>query len=126
MPVVAPIWQFVALLTVHWIADFVLQTSWQASNKSKRLDALSRHVAVYTAILGLTAILLFPFSFVHCAAFTALNGSLHFATDLVTSRISAKFHKKEDWHSFFMLLGFDQLVHQVTLALTMWLIYYHE
>ena len=121
----APIWQFVALLTVHWIADFVLQTSWQASNKSHRLDALSRHIAVYTIVLGISASFLSPFNLLCWATFTALNGILHFATDFITSRILSKLYKKQNWHSFFAVIGFDQLVHQVTLAATMWLIYYY-
>src|SRR4029077_195261 len=44
-----PFWQLVALLATHWVGDFVLQTNFQASNKNKRLDALSLHVATYTA-----------------------------------------------------------------------------
>src|SRR5215204_3442682 len=111
MPGIAPIWQFVALLTAHWIADFVLQTSWQASNKSKRLDALSRHVVVYTIVLGISTSLLFPFDPLRWAAFTALNGALHFATDFLTSRVSSKLYAKQDWHSFFIVVGFDQLIH---------------
>ena len=46
-----PFWQLVALLATHWVGDFVLQTNFQASNKNKRLDALSLHVATYSATL---------------------------------------------------------------------------
>ena len=119
------IWQLIAILTVHWFGDYVLQTSWQASNKHKRLDALAGHVAVYTIVIGIAASFLFPLTLVRWAAFTALNGVLHFATDFVTSRISFTLRAKQDWHRFFVVIGFDQLVHQVTLAATMWLIYYY-
>jgi hypothetical protein len=54
----APLWQFVALLAVHWVADFVLQTNWQARNKSKSNVALSRHVLVYTGCIGAATALL--------------------------------------------------------------------
>jgi hypothetical protein len=120
----APIWQFVAFLTAHWIGDFVLQSSWQASNKHKRLDALAGHIAIYTVVLGIAASVLFPFNFVRWALFIGLNAALHFGTDFVTSRVSSTLRAKQDWRPFFMLIGFDQLVHQVTLAGTMWLIYY--
>lgn len=115
----SPLWQFVALLAVHWLADFVLQTHWQASNKSKQWDALLRHVGSYTlALLGGSMIL---FGLTHSmAAFVVVNGALHLATDYFTSRWSSKLYAKQDWHNFFVVIGFDQLIHQVTLATTMW------
>jgi hypothetical protein len=54
-----PFWQLVALLATHWVGDFVLQTNFQASNKSKSLDALSLHVATYTVTLFVAAIISF-------------------------------------------------------------------
>lgn len=141
-------WQFLALLGVHWFADFALQTPWQAANKSKRLDALARHVAGYTAALLAAAILLFGWRV--AIGFALVNGALHFATDYFTSRWSSRLfapamrdtarvidftksygHGPTDtdmrlmdvdptrhWHNFFVVIGVDQLIHQVTLALT--------
>ena len=37
-----------ALLTTHFVADFVLQSDWMVQNKSKRWGALAAHVSVYT------------------------------------------------------------------------------
>ena len=121
---VTPLLQFLALLTAHWFADFVLQTSWQAGNKHRRLGALAVHVAIYTIVIGISASVLFPFAFERWTLFTTFNGALHFATDFVTSRISSALRDKEDQHLFFIAIGLDQLIHQVTLAGTMWLIYY--
>jgi Protein of unknown function (DUF3307) len=142
------LWQFVVLLAVHWVADFVCQTHWQASNKSKNNDALVRHVAAYTAILGVVSIILFGrIGFLYAV----LNGILHLATDYVTSRISSRLFmaqfdaldivtgppfiptprypppvetrlamkKNFNPHYFFVVIGFDQLIHQVTLAGTL-------
>src|SRR5258705_12177595 len=50
---------YLALLVSHWIADFVMQTHWQATNKSKNNIALSHHVLVYTACLAAISALLF-------------------------------------------------------------------
>lgn len=110
--------QFLFLLTAHWVADFVCQTHWQAQNKSRRLDALGLHVGSYTIILGASAWLIFGYS-VAFIYFVMLNGALHFLTDAVTSRWTAKLYAKEDWHNFFVIIGLDQLVHQLTLAFTM-------
>jgi hypothetical protein len=46
--------------------------------------------------------------------------ALHFVTDYITSRISSKLWAKQDWHRFFVTIGFDQLIHQATLAFTLW------
>lgn len=131
---------FLILLGVHWFADFVLQTHWQASNKSKRLDALLRHVLVYTLVLSIGVDLLFPgIGWPTWARFVLANGVLHFITDFVTSRISSRLFMqqfesvsapppryvqivmKRDFnpHWFFVVVGLDQLIHQVTLGLTL-------
>ncbi len=114
-----PFWQLVGLLATHWVGDFVLQTNFQASTKNKRLDALSLHVATYTATLFVAAVILF--GLMSAVTFAAVNGALHFATDYITSRVSSKFWAEENWHRFFVTIGFDQLIHQATLASTLWL-----
>lgn len=110
--------QFIGLLAVHWFADFVLQTHWQASNKSRDVIALSRHVASYTLALFCGASLLFEPTFA-IVAFAAINGALHFATDFFTSKWTSALYAKQDWHNFFVVVGADQLIHQVTLAATL-------
>lgn len=120
MTLIGPLWTFVALLVVHLFADFVCQSHWMASNKSKRNDALALHVGVYSAILLMASGVLFAsFGIWRVAEFVALNGLLHFATDYVTSRISSKLWGEGRWHDFFVVIGIDQLIHQVTLAVTM-------
>lgn len=116
------LWQFVLLLAAHWIADFVLQTHWQATNKSKRNDALLAHVGTYTLSMAVVSALIFGQS-AAWLLFVAINAVLHFATDYCTSRTSSALYAKQDWHNFFVVIGFDQLIHQVTLATTMVLIF---
>ena len=110
------LWQFLALLGTHWFADFVLQTHWQASNKSKSNVALLRHVTTYTSVLAIASVALFG---AMGGPFAAINGILHFLTDYFTSRATSKLYAKQDWHNFFVVVGFDQLIHQATLAVTM-------
>lgn len=109
---------FVVLLIAHWVADFVLQTHWQASNKSKRNDALALHVTTYMAVLLVTSLTLFGNSEI-VIWFVLINAVMHFLTDWCTSRATAKLYAKQDWHNFFVVVGFDQLIHQLTLAVTM-------
>lgn len=116
--------QFLAVLTVHWVADFILQTHWQAQNKSKNNWALTAHVAVYTVCLFVAG--LFIFGVIDKAGVVYLwamaNGILHWVTDYYTSRATSKLYAKQDWHNFFVVVGLDQLIHQFTLAATMMLI----
>jgi hypothetical protein len=51
--------QLVALLAVHWVADFVLQSRWMAVNEGERIDALVIHVASYTLALLVGSALIF-------------------------------------------------------------------
>ena len=114
---------FLALLVSHWIADFVLQTHWQATNKSKNNIALSHHVLVYTACLAAISAVLFGSGRLWLL-FVVGNGLLHFVTDYCTSRVSSRLYATQDWHSFFIVVGFDQVIHQVTLAATMSFAFY--
>lgn len=106
------------LLTVHFIADFVLQTDWMAQNKSKDWRALTVHVCVYTAAFFPVALYWFgnaP-SGLH---FMALTFALHFVTDAITSRINSKLWAEKRVHAFFVGVGADQLSHAYALAATL-------
>jgi hypothetical protein len=45
----------------------------------------------------------------------------YFATDYFTSRATSKLWAEQNWHRFFLMIGFDQLIHQATLAATLWI-----
>ena len=112
------IWQFTTFLAVHWVADFVLQSRWMAENKSSRLDALSLHIGVYTAVLATAATLLFGTG-MNVLWFIVANAGLHFVTDFVTSKITSRLWQRQNVHGFFTVVGLDQLLHQVALAATL-------
>ncbi len=122
------LWAFVALLAIHWVADFLCQSHWMSVNKSKDLNALGWHIFAYTAVLGIGALSLFGWRrdadyFVWTPAlwyFIAVNGALHGATDFVSSRVTRILWDRKRIHDFFVVIGLDQLIHQSTLALTMW------
>ena len=117
------------VIFAHWVADFVCQTHWQASNKSKNWNALTRHVASYTAIMSA---LCFPLFFGwsvwpgRLAIFAGVTFVVHFCTDAITSRITSRLYAKGDWHNFFVVVGFDQFLHYTQLFLTVaWLVLSH-
>lgn len=93
-----------ALLTVHFVADFMLQSDWMAINKSKRWDVLALHCGIYS--LG----------FLWWGwRFALLTFVLHFVTDACTSRLTSFLYPRSR-HWFFVAIGFDQLLHAYALA----------
>jgi hypothetical protein len=111
-----------ALLAIHWFCDFVLQTRWQAENKSKNNEALSRHVASYSvaflAFLFVLQLIGVEFTNTGVILYMIINGGLHWFTDYITSRCTSYFWGKKDIHTFFAVIGIDQLIHSTTLLAT--------
>lgn len=116
-----------SLLIVHFIADFLLQSDWMALNKSKNREALAAHCFVY-------ALCFVPLWGLTFAFYTFV---FHYWTDRYTSKCTSKLWfidlypgdglapgellatvnmTKRHW--FFVAIGFDQLIHFTTLALT--------
>ena len=111
------IYTILIIIFVHWFADFVMQTSWQAENKSSNNEALLHHTLIYTAIWAIPAGFLFHNGF--AIAFFLLNTFVfHTATDYFTSRINTYLYKKGDIHNFFVSVGFDQFLHYCQLLIT--------
>lgn len=100
-----------SLLLVHFVADFVLQSDWMATNKSKRWDALTAHVTVYA-----TSFLFWGLEF------AVVTYALHFLTDAITSRITSRLWQANQRHWFFVAIGADQLIHAACLAWTLRLV----
>ena len=113
-----PIWQLTLLLFTHWIGDFVCQTTWMATGKSSRLDALIVHVLMYSIVLAGAAVVLFGQTET-AAMFVACNAAFHLVTDFCTSKVSAAFHARQNMRGFFIVLGLDQFLHHLALAATL-------
>lgn len=122
-----------SIIVIHFLADFVCQSDWMALNKSKHWDPLVIHGLAYTFCFWLCD---FSWPFL-CVTFVT-----HTLTDALTSRATSKlwfitlgeqvdspnldyptfefarvFPRKRHW--FFVMIGFDQLIHYTTLALTL-------
>ena len=95
------------LIVAHCIMDFFCQTDWMAKNKSKKFEALSIHVAVYS-------IPFFYFGF----KYGIINMVLHALIDAITSRITGKFYKEDKMSYFWATIGVDQAPHMLCLVYT--------
>lgn len=110
------------ILFLHFVADFCLQTSWMANNKSSNNVALLWHVVVYSFCLFLGILVINTFIVIDISRFVLLNMVLHFITDYATSRFNKILLSKKNYRGFFAMIGFDQLVHTITLLLTLQLV----
>jgi len=111
---------FITIFVVHFLADFVFQSSKMATGKSKSLKWLSIHVLTY-ALVSLIS-LLFVFTNYGDLSFAfswwLINVILHFIVDLITSKITSKFWEEKNMRLFFVMIGFDQLIHTLCLTIT--------
>lgn len=117
------VWIIIAILWMHFVADFFLQSDEMAKGKSSSNLWLFKHVTVYTLAFmymgSLGAVLYGCDVYVHAViAYSVINGMAHFVTDYFTSRWTSALWKKGDTHNFFVVIGFDQAVHLTTLILT--------
>ncbi len=101
------------ILAIHFIADFIFQTSNQAKNKSSSNKALLEHTFIYS-------ICFLPF---FGLAFVVITMILHTITDYISSRITKKLWERKEVHNFFVIIGLDQLLHTVALIYTYKVLY---
>lgn len=110
---------FCLLLLAHWTGDFLFQTSDMATKKSHSVKWLGIHVLTYTVVLFCFSVFIFDFK--SALYFTIINGLLHLLTDFITSKVIS--HYTEKPRVFYPILGFDQMVHTLTLYVS-FLMYY--
>ena len=84
------------LLVAHFVGDFLCQSDWMAGNKSKRLDALAWHVAVYIAAVSVIVAAFqppSPYQYVELRGFglfVLMNAGAHFLQAASTRRLTAR------------------------------------
>jgi hypothetical protein len=114
------------LFFLHFIGDFVLQSHWMASNKSKNVKALMAHVGIYACVIAVLPTIMLVLQMISCFSwlvFVVLNLVIHFIIDFTTSKITSKLWMKQSWHNFFVVVGLDQFLHALTLVTTLaWLL----
>ncbi len=97
-----------AIIWIHFICDFVLQTDRMAKQKSSDNLILTGHVIVYSL----------PFIIIGGFLYAFINGVLHWMVDYISSRVSKKLYAENRIHDFFVVVGLDQVLHLSCLILT--------
>lgn len=101
-------WIVLAILIVHFIADYIVQTDDMAKNKSVSIKWLGAHVGSYCLVM----MILVPWVGIK---YIILQGILHFVVDFNTSKLTKHLWITEQRHMFFNALGLDQLIHLICL-----------
>ncbi len=111
------------IFVVHFLADFVFQSSKMATGKSKSFKWLSIHVGVYGLVSLISAFIIgFNISDMRWALiWWGINVGLHFVVDFFTSKITSRFWEQKNMRLFFVMIGFDQLLHNLCLITTYFL-----
>lgn len=108
-----------AILLNHFVSDFLFQTKEMGDKKSYSIKWLLIHIFVYS----LTMLPLFAMIFVKIGFFEALfwwliNIILHGITDYFTSKMGNNLYKNYGKQWALTGIGFDQLIHYVTMFIT--------
>ena len=126
--VIPTILTIIFILISHFIADFIFQTNNMAENKSSSNIWLSKHIVSYTTVLFLSMaffnFMFLDFSYYSIIVFSLVNGAIHFIVDYITSRATKRLYEENRMHDFFVVIGLDQLIHNITLLLSAYLIFF--
>lgn len=77
----------IAILVIHWIADFLCQTDKMAQGKSKNWSDLLEHTLLYSLIFLIFSLFLFKCDAVSCSLFWLITFICHTVTDYFTSKL---------------------------------------
>lgn len=118
----------IIIFILHYIADFLCQSREIADKKGKDIKYLLLHGLDYTLVMtgilisiGLISTIIsynIGYTWVQLLSFGVINGLLHTITDFISSKFTSKFYTKKSYHSFFNVIGLDQLIHTITLIIT--------
>lgn len=115
-------YQIIIIIFIHWVADFLFQTSKMALNKSKDNRWLLLHVFTYTivfAVIGLN--ILDSDQYLGLLMFCGVTFIAHFIQDYITSRWTSSLYAEKKFYgvfpTFFKVIGLDQFLHYVQLIL---------
>ena len=113
------LWVVLAILLIHWIADFILQTDEEAKGKSSSWRCLLSHTLTYSFVFFIASLMYGAVDYnVRFLLFSPITFIAHTATDYYTSRVNAQLWKEQRTHAFFVSVGFDQLLHFAQLLIT--------
>lgn len=115
------------LIGMHWVADFLFQSTKMATNKNDKNTALLAHTLLYSFIMTLSLISFSAdFNVFSLSLFFGITFCCHTIQDRITSRLTKKQFAIGNFNGVtgaFTIIGFDQLLHYIQIFLTFCLLY---
>jgi len=106
---------FLALITKHFVCDFLLQWRYQYANKGTYLHPggiLHAGICMLGTLISLVTVVGFELFFVYVIL---VEGLIHYHIDWAKMNITKYYNLRPDRdESFWYLLGFDQYLHYLT------------
>ena len=123
------LWIVFAIIVIHYIADFCIQTDKEAKGKSKNWKDLLSHTFKYSLVWWIASLIYLAYTFNQFPIqptsnilpglyFFLITLICHTITDYFTSRWVKKSFEKQDYHNGFVKIGLDQVLHYIQLFLT--------
>ena len=109
-------------LISHWLADFIMQTDYEATNKSFDDSMLLKHTIKYSLVMSIIIGIFTLMTLPKILLFLIITFLCHTVQDYYTSRLNARLWQENRRHDFFVSVGFDQVLHYLQLFLTYFLI----
>lgn len=114
------------LLFCHWVADFLFQTTYMATMKSKSNRVLLLHTGTYIVVMFFTLGLaghVFNLEYMtyRFLWFFPITFAFHTVQDYATSRMTSEQFGKSNFNGLtggFTIVGFDQFLHYSQMFLT--------
>lgn len=109
------------LFVAHFVGDYLLQSDEIAKKKSKCFKSLFIHISfIFISFFVINLIYLKIFggynSYLDFIKIPLLNSVIHLVIDFFTSKWASKLYSK-NVHYYYVILGFDQLLHYLTVLL---------
>ncbi|MBN8543729.1 MAG: DUF3307 domain-containing protein [Alphaproteobacteria bacterium] len=101
------------LLIKHFICDFMLQRRYQYENKGKYGHPGGLlHAGIH--VVGTAIVLCWFIDPILALKLALLDGVVHYHIDFAKSNVNRKMELQIQHNQYWALLGFDQLLHQLT------------
>lgn len=104
-------------LTAHYICDFLLQRNDDTTNKNHSINSLINHTIMYSITMGFFYFISSSNNYDYLI-FTITMFLTHTFIDFITSKIETYLYRKNNIKGFFNIVGIDQLLHYITIFLT--------
>lgn len=119
----------ILIFVLHFIGDFLLQPYWMKIKKSRQAKVMFLHILLYFSVMvvGLSIFFKTPLA----VLYGALNAIIHLVVDYASSRVISgssqdlivrdgpePIYERVDMHIPILLLGIDQLIHNISLIVT--------